>query len=459
MAYVRTHGNQLAIVHGERDPETGKVQQRVLFSLYSKPEALAALGRGPNGGWNLQGLLELRYPGIRFQWPKILQGIEQRLELLPEDYAYQPGRVLERFREDLGTFARQLELADPQAMHTAAQLLRANRHELEYLRELIDWRLRLCDEQASEWNVDNPFFWRFRTRSGEAPPRVMEKLDGLYANGELAKVEALARFFIECFDHYADGHHYLGLVALQRDQPQRAVGHFEDTMAVGRTLFPKRLAKKHYWHDISTRPYVRGMRSLAVALLRSGQLERSLEVCHQLESQCGEDEVAASCRSRVFLASQSWEASLAQAVPLVEFWPVHSFIAAFAGFELGRARQADASFLHGLLNLPHAGHQLVGAPCPDPENLHEAQDHDEGVELVRDLEAYLAGDCQAARRHFGRLLQYERTKHLLEEKRQLTLRWDSRSDERDRDVYERMTRMATVEFAHLEAAGIAASRS
>jgi hypothetical protein len=35
MAYVRRRGNQLAIVQGEREPGTGKVQQRILFTLYN----------------------------------------------------------------------------------------------------------------------------------------------------------------------------------------------------------------------------------------------------------------------------------------------------------------------------------------------------------------------------------------------------------------------------------------
>jgi hypothetical protein len=50
MAYVRRRGNQLAIVQGQREPGTGKVQQHVLFALYSKAEALEAVGRGSKGG-------------------------------------------------------------------------------------------------------------------------------------------------------------------------------------------------------------------------------------------------------------------------------------------------------------------------------------------------------------------------------------------------------------------------
>ncbi len=45
MAYVRQRGNQIAIVHGERDTEGGKVQQRILFTIYSKAEALKITGR------------------------------------------------------------------------------------------------------------------------------------------------------------------------------------------------------------------------------------------------------------------------------------------------------------------------------------------------------------------------------------------------------------------------------
>ena len=96
MAYVRTHGKQNAIVHGERDPGSGKVQQRVLFTLYSRPEALAALGRREgeeNNRWNFQGLLELKHPAIRFDWKRIQAGVEERLDQLPESHPYQIGRA------------------------------------------------------------------------------------------------------------------------------------------------------------------------------------------------------------------------------------------------------------------------------------------------------------------------------------------------------------------------------
>ena len=49
MAYVRRRGNQVAVVHGEREPNTRAVQQQILFTLYSRPEALEALGARHQG--------------------------------------------------------------------------------------------------------------------------------------------------------------------------------------------------------------------------------------------------------------------------------------------------------------------------------------------------------------------------------------------------------------------------
>ena len=67
MAYVRARGNQLAIVHGEREPETGKVEQRILFTLYSKAEALEALGcRGEATSERFRYLLERGHPDVKF---------------------------------------------------------------------------------------------------------------------------------------------------------------------------------------------------------------------------------------------------------------------------------------------------------------------------------------------------------------------------------------------------------
>ena len=245
MAYARRHGNQLAIVHGERDPETGKVQQRVLFTLYSKAEALRALGRREAGGaFHFENLLEHSHPGIRFDWAKIWQGIRANMDHLPDLYEYRELRLLHGFHQGLFAFSRQLILADPQNSVSAARLIEEHRHELEYLADLIQWRLKLCQQETTEWNRDDPFYWNLAFRRNEVPPETMEQVAGLYERGEYERADAVCRLLIACFPTYADGHNYLGLIALEQDKLDEAIAHFEKTIEVGRRLFPKRLGLK-----------------------------------------------------------------------------------------------------------------------------------------------------------------------------------------------------------------------
>lgn len=44
MPYIRTRGSQLLLVHGFRDGEK-KVNQQVLFTIFSKPEAQEIIGK------------------------------------------------------------------------------------------------------------------------------------------------------------------------------------------------------------------------------------------------------------------------------------------------------------------------------------------------------------------------------------------------------------------------------
>ena len=63
MSDVRRNGNQLAVVHRTRNPDTKKVEQQTLFTLYSKAEALVAIGseRG-----QFQHMLEMDNPNMKF---------------------------------------------------------------------------------------------------------------------------------------------------------------------------------------------------------------------------------------------------------------------------------------------------------------------------------------------------------------------------------------------------------
>ncbi len=320
MAYIRRKGNQLALVHGARDANTSKVEQRVLFTLYSKAEALEAIGRGSGGdggSYRFKSLLELEYPSIRFNWDKIQQGIADNLEHLPDLYQYRQSRYPGQFREDLLGFAKQLILTDPYHLESSAKAIADNRHELEYLCGLIRWRLDHCDQEKSEWNADNPFYWRFALRGREVPPDIEEEADGYFKNREYEKAKAIFQMLIDAFEDYAEGHNYLGLIALEQEQIDEAIIHFRKTVEVGRRLFPKRLAKKHYWVDLATRPYMRGLRNSLLSLNRTGSYIEALEICEQLERECGDTDTAAWYRAAIHLNTGRWESALKNAKGLI----------------------------------------------------------------------------------------------------------------------------------------------
>ena len=446
MAYVRNHGNQLAIVHGERDPSTRKVQQRVLFTLCSKPEALAAMGRGADG-WQLSRMLEQRYPQVSFDWEKIRAGIAERMESLPDTYAYRAGEVLGRFRDDLCAFTRQIGLADPQSTHAAAELIRDHRVELEYVRDLIDWRLATCEQQPNEWNGDNAFFWRRRLQSLDVPPAVIEQMSELYAARDLDRLEALARLFVDSFEDYADGHNYLGLVAEQRGELDEAVVHFQRAVTEGRKLFPKRLAKKHYWGDIDTRPYMRGLRNLAGAYMLLARYDEALQVCERMERECGDTHAAASLRAYTCLNMGRWVDAWRSAEQVVDVWPEHAYVAAFAAAEQGDREAALRWFLHGVLTRPRSGMMLLGVRSTEPEGHDQVLDHNAGVEQRVYVEGYLARLSDDHHAFFVDVLEAPTTRQLLAEVREASQPRAWNSPELSREARERAMRMRSVAFA------------
>ena len=287
MAYIRRRGNQVVIVHGVREPETGKVQQQTLFTLYTKAEAREAIGKeSPRGEGRFRSYLKHQHPTIRFDWEKIRTGIEENIDVLPDNHPYREERVIGGFRRDLCALSRRLILADPQCLHSAAQLVSEHRHELEFLTDLIQWRLRVCDQEENEWNTDNPFFWRFELRGRDAPPEAHERAVTIYENGDLDRAESVFRLLVDCFDDYADGYNYLGLIALDRDDLAGAIEQFRRAVEIGRRLFPKRIARQDYWNNIKTRPFVRGLRNLALAYNRAERYDEALALCDRLETEC-----------------------------------------------------------------------------------------------------------------------------------------------------------------------------
>lgn len=452
MAYVRRRGNQLAIVHGARHRETGKVEQRILFTLFSKPEALEALGKGREGGdRRLRGLLESQYPEITFDWKAIRRAIAQNLDVLPDTYEYRAARVRRHFRQDLCAFARQIILADPLDIASAAQVIREHRHELGYLADLIKFRLQCCDQEPTEFSADNEFCWRFALRGSDVPPDIEEHAGGLYEKGKYDEAEAVFRMVHDCCGEYADGHNYLGLVALERRNLEQAIEHFRRTVELGRRQFPKRVSKKTFRDDHRARPYLRGLTNLAAALNQAGRYPEALAILDHLDFECGDDFTADTYRAAIALNTGRWEEAAKRASRYCSIDPSQSLATSLAFFELGRHREAAAHLLHGALNHPLATRILHGLRAAEPRSHDEQEDWNHGIYIVRDLHAYLGQRSPGSIAFFRRLLKHP---HLVDLQDQVdAARRERQADRRagPTDSYQTITRMGTLEFARGEA--------
>ncbi|MDR3553452.1 MAG: hypothetical protein P4L55_01730 [Syntrophobacteraceae bacterium] len=451
MAYVRKRGRQLLIVQGTRDSQAGKVGQRVLFTIYSKAEALHILGQNNGGtGLHFPSLLEHQFPDFKFDWPKIMEGVKADLHVLPDLYEYKGARLQSGFRKALCSFAKQLMLSDPQDLISSASLIRDHSVELDYIADLIHWRLKLCKQERNEWNADNPFYWRFATQTSEVPPDIEEHVADFYEKGDYDRAAVLFRFLIDCFDDYAEGYNYLGLISLETGKLGEAIENFRKTMQVGRKYFPKRMAKSRYWTDLSTRPYIRGMRNLALSLNRAGHFEEALHYCEQLEKECGDELAPASRRVAIYLNTNRWRKAADYALKLQNLYPSESLRAGFALYELGQREDAAVCFLHGALNFPRAAKILVGIRTNRPGNREEAVDNNAGLNIRADLHKYLSGPGRKTIRFFKSFLEEPKAEGLLSEMEDVQKRWDAERLTEKWEAGDLMRQMKTLEFARQE---------
>lgn len=449
MAYVRAKGNQVAIVHGERDPETKQVQQRVLFTLYSKAEALAAIGESDH--W-FQNILRDEHPGLRFDWKAIESGIRESMAILPDLYTYKKDRGEGLFRESLVAFARELLVADPQDLISSARLIQEHRHELEWLRKLLDWRLKLCEQEKHEYNQDNPFYWKAMMHRREVPPETWEELSELYVRGEHDKAKALARLLTEAWPNFAEGHSYLGLIARDRGQLPEALAHFEKALEVARTLFPKRIKKDMYWQDHDTRPFIRALCYLADTHNRMGDQRKALAFCDRLEKECGQDITAADVRIPILLNAGLWEPAAQAARYVHRVYPSTNLPLALALHESGEKRRALVHFLCGAIQFPRAARLLTGLRAQKPTNMDEARDYDHGQDFQLEIGQYLDAH-RRTRRYFADVLKLPKVAALIDEYENVRRRWrEDRSE--DRTWFDRMHEMQSDEFADARAAEI-----
>lgn len=448
MAYVRKRGNQIAIVHGDRDADSGNVQQRVLFTIYSQPEALEALGRGSEeGAHQFRAHLQREFPSIRFEWPKIERGIEENLSFLPESHSHGEERLSGQFRDDLRAFTRQLVHADPYLLAPAAKLVASHRHELEFLTELIKWRVHTCTRGRNEGMNDDPFYWRFARQGSDPGPEIEEMAEQVYLRGNLDRAEAVFRLLIECFAEYADGHNYLGHIALDRGKTDQAIEQFEEAAKIGLRTFPKRIAKDRYWDDLDTRPYVRAVRNLAQALEAAGRHEDSLRACERLERECGDNSYAASLRATTYLNTGRWEEGFEAASKVCEMWPSESFVAAFALFELGDIEESLVWFLHAALNRPRSACVLLGLRRLKIADWDGAEDHNEGVSQLHSMHEYLGNRASQAKKFFRGLMRLPQVVAMLDEVGHARHRSLSQREKGHLEVFHRVTEMSSPEYA------------
>lgn len=452
MAYVRARGSQVLIVHGERDPVTRKVGQRILFTIYSREEARQALADLERGGGAFGSLLESGDRGLRFDWERLATDLRAHLDVLPDKYDAFEARVRSRFREALRGFARRLMQADPQELATSAAVLREQRPALEFLNELIEWRVELCDHEGIMRDEDTRFYWESERASREVPMDVEELAAGLWEKRDLDRAEAAFRLMVDCFEGYAEGHNYLGLIALERDGLDEAIDRFRRTVELGRRLFPRRIARADYWRDIETRPYMRGLRNLALALNRAGRWEEALAVCDRLEEECGDRVTAMAHRSSAYLNTGRWPEAAGAAEYLRGLDPATaSLVAALAYFETGRRRAALAAFLHGALNGPRAASVLLGLKPRAPRSSDEARDHEAGIYLRKDLAAYLRYRRRASLRFFAGVVARPEVKGLLGEIDAVVGRWREKRRTGTREAFDRMGLMRDRAFAEQRA--------
>ena len=407
MAYVRKRGNQLAIIHRRRDPDTGKVKQQVLFRLYSRKEARAAIGQGEDARdkRRFASLLGRQYPAIRFDWRKIRETIAANLDVLPERYGERDRLVRADFRESLCAFTRDLMRTEPREHVTSAGVIADHKAELEFLVEQIQRQLKLCEQEATEESADDEFNWRYATRLLGAPPAIEERVTNLYEKGELDRAETLFRLLTDSFDDYADGHNYLGLIALERGDLEQAEEQFRRTMEVGSRLFLRRRPRSVRWSYRSNRPYIRGMSNLTLTLLRAGRYDEAETLCSRLERECDDDVTARVHFGAIYLCAGRWSEAYAAVKDLRMLYSHEDFLAAFALAEMGEWHEAIERFAYAALHNPRTARLLVGKESRSrPALPEEVRDHDTGIELERSLHAYLVEQRPPVKRFFRRIV-------------------------------------------------------
>jgi len=458
MPYVRTHGNQIAIVHGEREKESGNVQQRSLFTLYSKKEAAAAVGDGdPRDSTYFQRLVEEANPQLRFNWKQLNKEIRLRINILPDIYPLREAHGERSFDASLCEFVRQLVISDPLNSKVGRETLKQHQAELSTLQKIISLlqeEMNLCVERdPSPFDLDDAFSWRYELQSHQMPIGMEEFAEGLYREGNYVEAKSLFSLLTRCFPQYAEGYNYLGLIALNENEPKEAVAYFRDTIKFGRNLFARKVAKSDYWSDLKTRPYMRGLMNLALALNASGQFKETLRVCDQLIDECGRshEDSGWAHKAAAYLNLEDWENAIEKALKLAKVAPDEGFILGYALFEIGRYQDCLGWFLHASLNSPHSAHLLTDKSKARPKTTLEVEDHNGGIMMLRSLPRFFQLQSKASRKFFRKFIENEQVQELLSEVVACNQTHFERKADTDRKYFDRWHELQDLAFARKQA--------
>ncbi|MFC1611158.1 tetratricopeptide repeat protein [Myxococcota bacterium] len=283
------------------------------------------------------------------------------------------------------------------------------------------------------------------------PPEAEEQAAHYYEQGDYERARVVFKMLIECFDDYAEGYNYLGLIAYEERGLEEALAYFEKTVELGRRLFPKRIAKSRYWSDHETRPYMRGLRNSVLALNELSRFDEALTLCDRLENECGDDLTAAAFRGSIYLNTGRWQLAADAATRLHKVWASEGFIAGFALFELGEHQDAAGMFLLAALNYPRAAKMLLGMRTRQPKSYDEARDHNAGASDLRGLHRFLKQQSRRSKKFFRDFVRHPRTDALLTEVMEVVVRWHAQHPTGEREAFDRMQLMHTPEFARNEA--------
>lgn len=441
MAYIRTKGNQVLLVHGARHPDTGTVEQQTLFTFYTRAEVQAALGEHQR---LFQDLVALEHPSLRLDWTAIDAGLREHLSHLPDSAPEIENTAAVEFRNALVEFTRVSWELDPYELRSAARLVQENRQELTLLVDHLRRLLAARADDETQFSRDSPSLWRQAAKSRSLPLGGWEQLEDLWDHGKYAEAEALARLLAQAFPLFADGHTYQGLAAMERNDPVAALAHFVQAESVGRKAFPRRIAKSRYWDDHHTRPFLRAVMHQVAAHNRMDAHANALAVCDRLQQDFGQDITADELRVPVLLNAQNWKEAARIAHSLVGLYPENHFAVALATWELRETARANEHFVLAALRLPGAAALLVGGRLPKGMDV-AARDHNTGVGLLRDIEAYRRSHRKTLQ-HFKQLLAQPVVQAAVLEADRARQQW--RADRTgDPTAYERLQRLETLDHA------------